>query len=500
MSKNILGIASVPTQPLRTTPVTILYKLSNPFTSPAPIDKGGTARAMGAKGDLLYGVNTGGIDPGSLDVLNMGAPGNILMSDGAKPYWSSDILTINSQMDALATTKASIDSTSATLINTSVEYQTILTTVLGTLNTRSSELTSVANSAYAQDNSILQCSTDANNIIATLLPTTGISEDLNDVDNSITALNVKASSVQTALTNTQSSVSSISSNMAHLTSALTSFGSYKNKIINGGFRVWQRGTAYSGTVTSAATLYYAPDHWAIQAQINTAIFVQQTTATLPSTVCSGLSVSFSGSGFNGIANYIESATTLQNRNCVLSFWARGPVVTLGVFVNQVTGSNTNVFSGNATLSNSWQQFSFTFAMPSTSVTPGTGRVEVVIGAASSWSMEIAQVQLEDGTLPSEFEYRPYSEELKMCQRFYETGSVHMMGYALAPSVAYMTTTFKTEKRASPSITSSVSLQSGFSGNPLTGKVSTSQLTIGLTKASTGDGMYVINWVADAELR
>mgnify|MGYP000432138822 FL=1 len=81
MSTNIraVGAESYSTQALKSTPITILYKLSNPFSSPLPVPKGGTGLGSFNKGDLLFGEST------VLSVLPIGSDGQVLMTDSTKP-------------------------------------------------------------------------------------------------------------------------------------------------------------------------------------------------------------------------------------------------------------------------------------------------------------------------------------------------------------------------------------------------------------------------------
>jgi hypothetical protein len=114
-------------------------------------------------------------------------------------------------------------------------------------------------------------------------------------------------------------------------------------------------------------------------------------------------------------------------------------------------------------------------------------------------MDVARVQFEEGSAVSEFEYRPPSIELSMCQRYYETGTTHFMGYGTLNNYNFVTAQFKADKVAQPATTTSISIQSGFSNNVAVIRLTTTQITLGLQKASNGDGAYTLNWTADSEL-
>jgi len=60
-----------------------------------------------------------------------------------------------------------------------------------------------------------------------------------------------------------------------------------------------------------------------------------------------------------------------------------------------------------------------------------------------------KVMVEEGTVPTPFEHRPYGVELALCQRYYEIGKIYNNGY-------YTTVTYKVTKRATPTIITSQS--------------------------------------------
>src|SRR5690348_11819478 len=93
--RNLVGAATVPTQPLQTTPVIILNKLTNPFSTPLPVPKGGTGQGSVPLGGILYGHN------GEFSILPLGTNGQVLVSDSTKPYWSNDLNDLNNVFTTL---------------------------------------------------------------------------------------------------------------------------------------------------------------------------------------------------------------------------------------------------------------------------------------------------------------------------------------------------------------------------------------------------------------
>ena len=87
-------------------------------------------------------------------------------------------------------------------------------------------------------------------------------------------------------------------------------------------------------------------------------------------------------------------------------------------------------------------------------------------AGASDYVDIAQVQLEVGSVPSLFDFRPYQTELALCQRYYQqsydigvspgtvttTGAVITLPSATTSYAGFGTIYFKTYMRSDPTVT------------------------------------------------
>ena len=505
MSSTLLGIPVVPTQPLQSTPINLLYNLSNPFTTPAPINIGGTALGSFKKGDIIYGVNANGATSGgTLAITSIGVPGSILVSDGSKPVWTNDLITINQNLTTIANANSNIIAKMTSIVNQSAEYQTTIGTVNQVLTDSSNNLSAISNTVYAQDTDIVQRNTDAHAVVTNLRSLTTANTGINNIDNSIIALNTYSSTVNQQTQSLQSPMLSVESNMSYLVSALVSYGTFKNKIINGSFSIWQRGY-FSGQITASifkSNMYIGPDRWAVRSPLNSSVFFNQISATLPTIMSNAMTVSFSDRSPTPktLSHFIENGSTLQGRTAVISFWARSQVAqNVTLVVNQVSpGRTLSPLNTTVALTTTWTQFSFSFQMPTLATASTDGRIEIVFSSAASWTMDLTQVQMEQG-VSSNFEFRPIATELRMCQRFYEIGSTHMMGYGVLNAFNYISIPFKSEKRTTPTVSTSIGIQSGFSNSVSITQLTSTQMTLGLLKSSTGDGTYILNWTADAEL-
>jgi hypothetical protein len=120
---------------------------------------------------------------------------------------------------------------------------------------------------------------------------------------------------------------------------------------------------------------------------------------------------------------------------------------------------------------------------------------------------ITGVQLEVGSVATEFEHRSFGEDLALCQRYYEvqggttlTQFAHLWtGDVTNNQSYYQTVQFSVEKRATPTITMSSAAQSSF-GTPTaanTSRIATSGVAI--SNSTAARGYFYVGVLADAEL-
>jgi hypothetical protein len=236
----------------------------------------------------------------------------------------------------------------------------------------------------------------------------------------------------------------------------------RNRLINGNFDFWQRGTSLA--VTSGAGEYIA-DRWAVQNGLATSYvcsrqvfsYGQTNVPGNPAYYCRHVVTTSNAAGeFCAMGQRIEYATTLSGETITLSFWAKSDSnksIGLDFVQNFGSGGDAAVLFGAQTiaLTTSWQKFTVTVTVPSVSgktiaagnfISPrfwfSTGSnyatLEHYVGNQSG-TFDIAQVQLEPGPFATDFEYRSIGEELALCRRYYETSAP--FGIPVASVAAYV---------------------------------------------------------------
>lgn len=220
----------------------------------------------------------------------------------------------------------------------------------------------------------------------------------------------------------------------------------KNKIINGNFDIWQRNTSQTVGGYGSDDRWSNDDSGSTKTHSQQSFTVGQTDVPGEPTYYSRTVVNSSAGAGNFCVKYqaIESVRTLAGQTATLSFYAKADSsknIAVEFIQNFGTGGSpsTQVDGIGVTtcaLTSSWQKIEVTVNIPSISgKTLGTSHdgyllVSFWFDAGSSFNartnslgqqsgtFDIAQVQLEKGSVATPFEERHVGEELLLCQRYY----------------------------------------------------------------------------------
>lgn len=241
---------------------------------------------------------------------------------------------------------------------------------------------------------------------------------------------------------------------------------FRNVLINGQFRVWQRAQDdfFNNSVSSTANDVYYADRWKTSVIGTNINYTYSRSTDVPSflqnhslNIAQNFGFDATGLTEYGIQQVIEKdqALGLVGKPFTVSFWYKSDVVgTHGVRI--VTNSTIFPSSNNASQSftvnaaNTWEYKVLTFTnLQSTTVSTGNAsifamsitigpRVRTGIGQTSFLSnsyFRIAQCQLESGAYATPFERRPYSVELDLCQRYYQEIDINGTTINIYPGTA-----------------------------------------------------------------
>ena len=250
--------------------------------------------------------------------------------------------------------------------------------------------------------------------------------------------------------------------------------SAKNYVINGNFDVWQRGSSFDQIDS------FGPDRWRVWNSGATVSFTRQEFIIGQNEVPNDpkyyihIDCTVADDGV-GLIQPIENVRILSNKTVTLSFWAKADSNrTLYTRLDQSFGSggSTDVLgvdTKNHAITTSWQKFTHTVNIPSISgKLIGSGDYLTLVMANPNneiFSMDIAQIQLEEGNVATNFELRHIRDEIALCQRYYEKsynidtppgavagGTMWLNGAYADPYLAMISMQFKVEKRIAPSVT------------------------------------------------
>jgi hypothetical protein len=278
---------------------------------------------------------------------------------------------------------------------------------------------------------------------------------------------------------------------------------FKNRIINGAMVIDQRNAGASVTLGTADT--YTLDRWQFGTSVASKYSCQQNAGSVTPPVGYGnylgiTSLSAYTVGSSETFNLIQRIEgfntsdlawgTANAKTITVSAWVYSSLT--GTFGGAITNSAFTYsypFSYTISSANTWTQISITIAGPTSGTwvgaTNGAGLVlrfsigtgSSLSGTAGAWTASglisatgatsvvgtngatfyITGVQLEKGSTATSFDYRPYSLEFSMCQRYYqkvttaENGKGIATGYYYTSSVFISQIPFQTYMRATPTL-------------------------------------------------
>ncbi len=239
---------------------------------------------------------------------------------------------------------------------------------------------------------------------------------------------------------------------------------FKNRLINGAMVIDQRSAGASTTVTT--TGYFSCDRWQTGASQSSKFSIQQNAGSVTPPagftnylgITSTSSYSVAASDTFYLLQQIEGYNiadlgwgSANAKTVTFSFWVRSSLTgTFSGFFYNGSGTRSYVFNYTISSANTWEQKSVTIAGDITGTWSTTNAAGIGVGfslgygsnfltTAGSWNTNfygaatgsvnvvgtngatfyITGVQLEVGSTATSFDYRPYTTELQLAQRYYQ---------------------------------------------------------------------------------
>lgn len=302
----------------------------------------------------------------------------------------------------------------------------------------------------------------------------------------------------------------------------------KNYLINGNFDIWQRATSQTGDGILSDDRWYNAHNSSTKTHSQQVFTVGQTAVPNNPRYYSRTVVTSANTAscFCLKTQKIEGVRTLAGKTATLSFWVRTDAaqsVAVEIFQRFGTGGTPSAIVrtpiAKVSTTTSFSKVELTFSVPSISgKTIGTNNddsldVRIYFDAGSdfnaytsslgnqSGTFDVAQIQLEEGSIATNFERRHIGEELALCQRYFIFMSLNLQGWASSSGQRVSShVSFPTPLRVPPTAT----LNSTTARYNIT-NVATAQFTENScyifgdsTVAGTITAVHD-NWVFDAEL-
>lgn len=238
---------------------------------------------------------------------------------------------------------------------------------------------------------------------------------------------------------------------------LSPYSGIKNFLINGNFKVWQRGNGPFASGTQICTA----DRWVLTG--STGIGIRDVSV-------SGLRLYATVAGtYIGLQQRAEGGAQLSGKNVTISYERytaiASPNASISIVFKKIsdgTTLTTSIFElKNFGLTGAFVKETVTLSVPTFAHSPSDVMMEFNIGLTNATSATcdttFKNIQIEEGNIATNFEERTEGLELLLCQRYYEKSknNIQYFNAISVPSISNSyanSINFRTEKRNTPTIT------------------------------------------------
>jgi hypothetical protein len=254
-------------------------------------------------------------------------------------------------------------------------------------------------------------------------------------------------------------------------------GGSRNKLINGDFRIAQRGSAAANVTSNTTGFTTAGDRWFIYQNGTVSVQASVITSDLTSIrncLKWGRPAAQTNTGITVLGQVLETSNSvpLAGKTVVISFYAKAGAnfsssanafniklytgtgtdqSALSMVTSAWTGQAT-VIDQTATLTTSWVRYQYTVTLASTVTQIGVYLNYTPTGTAGADdNVYLTGIQLESGAVATPFEDRGQATELALCQRYYyrtqKIARICAIGWAGSTTLVYAWLQFPVTMRA-----------------------------------------------------
>jgi len=282
--------------------------------------------------------------------------------------------------------------------------------------------------------------------------------------------------------------------------------SNRNRIINGDFSIWQRGTSS----TSTGWGYHTADRWNTTLRDGAGTMSQYDMGAelRPFTYALKTAITSAATSSPAIQQRIEDSRKFKNQTVTLSFYAKASKnITVDTYFNLIWANTDNTTTAQSnSITTSWQKFTLTATLPDPTGTYNSTYDNFIcrfdLPISDTYDFYLTGVQLEVGDTATPFEHRSYGDELARCQRYYYKVSrirASARGSTTGSNQSIYSSSFPTTMRVEPTLVWDTSNgQSGTSDHEFYG-ASAEHVNAYCTINDTSYWYINYGYTADAEL-
>jgi hypothetical protein len=327
---------------------------------------------------------------------------------------------------------------------------------------------------------------------------------------------IQATNLKSAASASNNIVLDASGNATFAGTAAMASSFLRNRLINGNMYIAQRATSATVTagtgVPTASTGYPCVDRF----------FVYSTGANVTAAQVSGAGANrnllrITGAASVtavGIGQRIEALNSydLAGQTCTLSVdlansllttvtWTASYATTADTFGTIGTPTKTQIATGTFTITSTLTRYSVNIAVPAAATTG----VEILftVGAQTSGTWDVGNVQFEPGTVATPFERRQYGQELSLCQRYYAQQSASLLNraynYGASTFDVWHFVSLPVTMRAIPTVSAVIDINDGSNTTPNFIQATTTSFCLASYGRSAGQFVDLNSWIASIEL-